>query len=239
MNMFSPFYRYTNKAVVVLLSLLLVVESNAQDKKELRDSLEIASKELSLQPSNIDLRLRKASWNMQLEQWEYAKTEYDYVLSREPNNLTALFFRAFANEKLNRYRFSRLDYENLLAIAPAHFEARLGLALLNQKDKHYTEAFDQMNLLIQQHPDSAIAYAVLAGIEQERELYEPAIYDYGEAIKRDPNNTDYLLNRADLYLKLRRFIEAENDLKRLESLGIPRQSLQALYKRMKKTKNKH
>ena len=148
MNMFSPFYRYTNKAVVVLLSLLLVVESNAQDKKELRDSLEIASKELSLQPSNIDLRLRKASWNMQLEQWEYAKTEYDYVLSREPNNLTALFFRAFANEKLNRYRFSRLDYENLLAIAPAHFEARLGLALLNQKDKHYTEAFDQMNLLI-------------------------------------------------------------------------------------------
>ena len=216
MIMFSPFYRYTNKAVVVLLSLLLAVESNAQDKKELRDSLEIASKELSLQPSNIDLRLRKASWNMQLEQ-----------------------FRAFANEKLNRYRFSRLDYENLLAIAPAHFEARLGLALLNQKDKHYTEAFDQMNLLIQQHPDSAIAYAVLAGIEQERELYEPAIYDYGEAIKRDPNNTDYLLNRADLYLKLRRFIEAENDLKRLESLGIPRQSLQALYKRMKKTKNKH
>ena len=74
--------------------------------------------------------------------------------------------------------------------------------MLNQKDKHYTEAFDQMNLLIQQHPDSALAYAVLAGIEQERELYEPAIYDYGEAIKRDPNNTDYLLIAYTLLILL-------------------------------------
>ena len=89
-------------------------------------------------PDSVDLRLKKARWNMELEEWARAKDEYDIVLRIDPTNIAALYFRAFANEKMGRYNFARLDYENLLSYVPGNFEAQLGLALLNQKDKHYT-----------------------------------------------------------------------------------------------------
>ncbi|MBR1462765.1 MAG: tetratricopeptide repeat protein [Prevotella sp.] len=228
------------KRVLLLMLLMMMAGINAaQDWKTMKDSLENAVERLAYHPDSIDLRLRKASWNMRLEQWEYAKDEYDYVLSREPMNLSALFFRAYVNEKLHRYHFARLDYQNLLTVVPTNFEGRLGLALLNQKDKHYTEAMDQMHILIEQHPDSAVAYAALAGMEKERELYELAIYDYSKAIALDPSNTDYLLNRADLYIKLKKPTDARNDLERLVTLGVPKQSLEEMFDKVIKKRQKH
>ena len=86
-------------------------------------------------------------------------------------NPAALYFRAFTNTKLGRYKFARLDYTNLLTIVPGHFEALLGLALLNDLDNRKTEAMDQANMLVEQFPDSAVAYAARAGMELERKQY--------------------------------------------------------------------
>ena len=124
----------------------------AQKVNPLRDSLRVAADSLAYHPDRIDLRLKKASWNVQLEEWNYAKEEYDRVLSKDADNPTALYFRAYVNEKLSRYNFARLDYQHLLYIVPGNFEAQLGLALLNEKDKHFTEAFDGINRLIAHIP---------------------------------------------------------------------------------------
>lgn len=208
--------------------------SSAQDYKALKDSLKQAADRLAYFPDSVDLRLRKASWNMELEQWDAAKAEYDFVLGREPGNLAALYYRAFANEKLKRYNFARLDYQNLLAVDPGNFEGQLGLALLNQKDMHYTEALDQMNRLVDQYPDSAVAYAARAGIEKERGMRELAAYDYAEAIKRDAGNLDYRVNLIDLLITLGRRSEARGQLDETVKLGItPRASLIDFYNRLK------
>ena len=71
-----------------LLSILLAVTTIAvaQTQQELRDSLKLITQQSSFAPDSIDLRLKKASYNVMLEQWEYAKNEYDYVLNREPLN---------------------------------------------------------------------------------------------------------------------------------------------------------
>ena len=114
--------------------LLFTLGISAQSKQQLREELKEATEELSLRPDSIDLRLKKAALNMQLEQWEYALSEYDYVLKCDPDNLAGLYYRAYANEQLGRYNFARVDYESLLKIVPSNFEARLGLVLLNQKD---------------------------------------------------------------------------------------------------------
>jgi len=128
----------------------------AQSKgNPMRDSLAQAAQILAYHPDSIDLRLRKAAWNMQLEEWQYAKDEYDFVLAKQPANIAALYYRAYCNDRLHRYNFARLDYQNLLIIIPGNFEARLGLALLDQKDSHYTEALDGINRLVTAFPDSA------------------------------------------------------------------------------------
>lgn len=213
---------------------LASLSSIAQERSQLRDSLSKALATLAYHPDSVDLILKKASWNIELGQWQYAKDSYDDVLRLEPYNPAALFFRAYANEKLNRLNFARLDYETLLTIVPGNFEAQLGLALLNFKDKHFTEGMDMANRLVSQFPDSAVAYAARAGMERERGMTELAEYDYTEALRRDSANTDYLLSRADLRIQLRMWDEARRDLDKLVALGIPQSSLKAFYRRLRR-----
>lgn len=192
------------KKLLVILLLLVPSVCFSQTDSLLRDSLRKAVEELAYHPDSIDLRLRKAGWNLELRQWEYAKDEYDWVLRHEPKNVAALFFRAYANEKLKRYNFARLDYEYLLTIVPGHFEGRLGLALLNQKDHHYRDALDQLNQLCEALPPRAEAFAARAGVEVERKMYELAEYDYEEAIRLSPNNQDYKYLLGEVRKKIKK-----------------------------------
>ena len=222
------------RSVLSFTLALASLSSIAQERSQLRDSLSKALETLAYHPDSVDLILKKASWNIELGQWQYAKDSYDDVLRLEPYNPAALFFRAYANEKLNRLNFARLDYETLLTIVPGNFEAQLGLALLNFKDKHFTEAMDMANRLVSQFPDSAVAYAARAGMERERGMTELAEYDYTEALRRDSANTDYLLSRADLRIQLRMWDDARCDLDKLVALGIPQSSLKAFYRRLRR-----
>ena len=220
--------------LIIMISFVSAVSLSAQSNQTLRDSLAKATDLLAYHPDSIDLRLKKTSWNILLEQWNYAKEDLDKVLFLDPNNIAGLYYRAFVNEKLGRLNFARLDYEHLLMLVPGNFDGQLGLALLNQKSKHFTEAFDQANSLVNQYPDSAVAYAARGGIEKERGWLELAIFDYSEAIRRDPSNQDYLLNRIDLLLSTKQNEAAIRDLDRLVSLGVNRNSLRELYIKAKK-----
>ena len=217
-----------------LLLLCVGLGCCAQTRQQLRDSLKNATDELSYHPDSVDLRLKKAGWNIQLEEWRKAKDEYDIILQSHPTNIAALYFRAYVNDQLKRYNFARLDYENLLSLVPGNFEGMLGLALLNQKDKHYTEAYDQINRLCNMFPDSAVVYAARAGIEMERNMLELAEYDYSEAIKRDKNNVDYLLNRAEIRIQLGKMKEAKEDLDSLLTLGFSQGELRGYYRRIRR-----
>lgn len=208
-------------------------QDNAATKAALRDSLKAATDRLEYAPDSTDLRLKKAALNLQLEQWAYALDEYDRILSRQPANLAALFYRAYTNEKLHRYKFARLDYENLLTFVPGNFEAQLGLALLNQKDNRHTEALDQINRLVSQYPDSAVAYAARAGMEREQGMAALACFDYSEAIRRDPGNREYRIDYIDALLEDRNKNEARRQLDCLVSMGVPRATLSGFYKRCK------
>ena len=205
----------------------------AQSNQALRDSLAKATEVLAYNPDSIDLRLKKAAWNIQLEQWDYAKDDLDKVLFLNNTNIAGLFYRAFVNEKLFRYNFARLDYQNLLVLVPGNFQAQLGLALLNQKDKHYTEAYDGINNLIEQYPDSALAYAARGGMEKEKGQLELAVYDYGKAHELEPSNLDYLWNRADALFALGKWMDGMKDLERLRLLGVPQGQLKDFYNRCK------
>lgn len=213
----------------VLTAVSVCCTCVAQDRKQLRDSLAKASEELAFHPDSLELRLRKASWNLQLEEWQYAKDEYDYVLTRNPQNIAALYYRAFVNEKQKRYKFARLDYEHLLYLVPGNFEAMLGLALLNQKDNRYTDALNMINILVAQHPDSAVAYAARGGIEMERKMYDLAEFDYGKAFDLS-HNTDYLLCRANVRILMKRKEYAREDLDEMVRRGIPCANLAEWYR---------
>lgn len=219
------------RLLIIAAAMTMMAAVNAQSYDQMRDSLEEAAGMVRKYPENIDLRLRKASWNILLQQWEYAKSEYDEVLKRDTSNVAALYYRAYTYERMHRYAFARRDYEKMLKIVPGNFNGQLGLALLNQKDMRYTEAMNMANHLVEQYPDSAVAYAARAGMEMERGMLDVALYDFSKAITLEPTNTDYLLSRADLLIRMGRKKEARQDLDAAVRKGIPKPSLTDLYNR--------
>lgn len=227
-------HRHLLKKTIALVAFVLCpCFTYGQSTNPLRDSLSMAVEELAYHPDSLDLRLKKAGWNLQLEQWQYAIDEYTYVLEQEPTNVAALFYRAYANTNLHRYHFARLDYENLLVIVPGHYEAQIGLALLNKKDNHHTEAYDIINRCITQYPDSALVYAIRAGFEMEDAHTDLALYDYGRAVELDPANQDYRLSHADALIKARRKDEAREELNELVRRGTPRVTLKDFFDKCK------
>lgn len=213
------------RPLALFIIIILPSAIRSQDYNSLQDSLRIATERLAFSPDSIDLRLRKAGFNLQLEQWQYAKEEYDKVLKKQNNNVAALFFRAYANKHLKRLHHAKQDYEHLLTILPKHFEARLGLALLCQEMGRITDAFDHINYLVEIYPDSSTTYAARAGMEVENNMYEIAELDISEAISREPGNIDYILQRALIRIHLNRKSDALDDLLALIKLGVPRKQL--------------
>ncbi len=222
------------KLLSFMVLSMVVAPTWAQTYEQMVDSLDAATKMVEKFPEDVNLKLKKASWNLLLEQWDYAKSEYDKVLAIDPRNVAALYYRAYVNEKLHRYKFARKDYEEMLSIVPGDFNGQLGLALLLQKDLHYTEAMNRINRLVEQHPTNAVAFAARAGMEVERGMLDLAEYDFSEAMRLDPDNTDYIINRADVRIRMKHFDDARADLALAIKKGIPRPALSDLYARCQK-----
>jgi len=216
----------TKKTLYVIVLILLSANNiQAQTMKEWRDSLNILNKTIAQYPKNTDLRLKKAAINIELNQWDYAIDEYGRVLEIEEDNLAALYFRAYANNHQRHYDLALRDYERFLALVPMHFEARIGLAMVKRRMGKQVQALDEANRLVEQHPDSALAYAVRADLEMEAMQIEPALYDWDEAIRRQPRNAEFVVSKAELLLSQKRYTEAWNTLEEAIDRGIPKAAL--------------
>jgi tetratricopeptide (TPR) repeat protein len=184
-------------------------------------------------PKNTDLRLKKAEAHINLQQWEYAVEEYGNVLRIDNRNLAALYFRAFCHTQLRHYDLAKVDYESFLAIEPVHLEARLGLAHVLRKIGHKTETVDELNRIVQMFPDSADAYAARAAYETEEKQYDIALYDWDEAIRRRPDNADFVVSKVDILIRLGKRNDALEVLDNAVKRGTPRGALKEWYDQLK------
>ena len=173
-----------------MIALLAGVSAQAQTPREWRDSVSTLIEAIRKNPRSTDLRLKKAEANINLQQWEYAIEEYGNVLRLDERNLAALYFRAYCHSQLRHYDMAKADYDAFLAIHPQHFEAHLGRAHVLQKMGRKADILDELNLMVQQFPDSAMAYAARAAYETEQKDYDVALYDWDEALRRDRVGTE-------------------------------------------------
>ena len=221
---------------LVLLFVAFLPQLTVQAQENWRDSLTVLNKQIAQSSWSTDLHLRKANANLQLKQWQYAIDEYSLVLQREPHNPAALFYRAYANTHLRRFELSRADLLDLLAFVPRHFEARLSLAVVLQQLGRKQDALDQLNQTIQQHADSAVAYAARANLERDMKQDEVALYDWQRAEKLSPRDVTYVVSHVDLLLVLGRKTEARRVLDAAVKRGIPRGMLAEWYGKVKSAK---
>ena len=226
---------YRKGLVLLFVAMSWQLTAMAQEPNW-RDSLTVLNKQIAQSSWSTDLHLRKANANLQLKQWQYAIDEYSLVLQREPHNPAALFYRAYANTHLRRFELSRADLLDLLAFVPRHFEARLSLAVVLQQLGRKQDALDQLNQTIQQHADSAVAYAARANLERDMKQDEVALYDWQRAEELSPRDVTYVVSHVDLLLVLGRKTEARRVLDAAVKRGIPRGMLAEWYGKVKSAK---
>ncbi len=229
--------RLYRTGIVLLLTILGASTIQAQqvsDSQRWRDSLTVLNRQIAESQWSTDLHLRKATANLELKQWEYAIDEYALVLQHEPRNPAALFYRAYANTHLRRFDLARNDLNDLLIMFPSHFEGRLSLAVVLQQQGHHQDALDQLNQAIEQHADSAVAYAARANLERVMKQDESALYDWQRAEKLSPRDPIYVVSHVDLLLVLERREEARRVLDAAVRRGIPRGMLQEWYQKTKR-----
>lgn len=210
--------------VLSAVCCLSLCEARAQSSAW-RDSLATLNRQIALSPRSTDLRLKKAAVNIELDQWDYAIEEYGRVLDIDAKNLAALYFRAYAYSHQRQPQLALHDYEAFLSQVPTHFEARLGLAMMKRQLGRTQDALDQLNLLVQQHPDSANAYAARADYETELAHYDAALYDWDEALHRQPCNLQFIGAKYELLTRLHRSSEAWQVLEEAMRQGVPRAAL--------------
>lgn len=196
--------RLYQKGLILLVSLFCAISVDAQSQQQWRDSLAVLNRLIRQYPGSTDLRLRKAAVNIELQQWEYAVEEYGNVLQLDAGNLAALYYRAYANTHLRQYALARQDYETILLRVPRHFEAHLGLAYVLQKMERRTDAIDELNRTVEMFPDSAMAYATRAAYEQQLGYDDAALYDWDEAIQRQPHDSSLVASKAALLNSMRK-----------------------------------
>jgi tetratricopeptide (TPR) repeat protein len=220
--------------LVAILGASTIQAQQVSDSQRWRDSLTVLNRQIAESQWSTDLHLRKATANLELKQWEYAIDEYALVLQHEPRNPAALFYRAYANTHLRRFDLARNDLNDLLIMFPSHFEGRLSLAVVLQQQGHHQDALDQLNQAIEQHADSAVAYAARANLERVMKQDESALYDWQRAEELSPRDPIYVVSHVDLLLVLERREEARRVLDAAVRRGIPRGMLQEWYQKTKR-----
>ena len=81
----------------------MAVCAQAQTPQQWRDSVTTLMAQIRQNPQDIDLRLKKAEANINLQQWDYAISEYGDVLRLDARNLAALYFRAYCHTQQHHY----------------------------------------------------------------------------------------------------------------------------------------
>ena len=218
---------------LVAYYLLLAIGMQAQSNQEWRDSLNAINQQIARYPYSVNLHLRKAAINLELQQWEFAVDEYKTILRNDEKNLTALFYRAYAYTHLRRYDLAKNDYNDILLVKPTHMEARVGLAYVYQLMGKRNDALDLLNIVVEQHPDSVGGYVARASLETEMKRYDEALYDWEKAKTIDPDNLDYQLSYIDVLIYLGRKDTARRELNKLSSKEINQGALRSFYQRVK------
>ena len=218
---------------VFVIAFFGAVCAGAQTPKQWRDSVSVLIEQIDKQPSNIDLRLKKAEANINLSQYDYAADEYSKVLMLDDRNLAALYFRAFCHTQLRHYDMAKADYEAFLAIQPENLEAHLGLAHVLQLMNRRADAVDELNRCVQMFPDSADAYAARAAYETGQQQYDAALFDWDEALRLNPKNAELAVSKVDVLLRLGRKNEAREALDKAVKQGTPRAALKEWFDKCK------
>jgi tetratricopeptide (TPR) repeat protein len=147
---------------------------------------------------------------VQLGNLESAVHWYDSALQTIHGDPDIFVNRGIARERSKDNEGALLDYRRALQIDPRHALAKQHLgALTRAADPDSSAAL--LDAAIDDNPYLPIAYAERGFAKMEQGLYKEALADYNEAVRLDPAEEEYFLNRGLIREKTKDYDGAYED----------------------------
>ncbi len=212
--------------MVILTSLLLAVQGFSQKTSEKKShaihyfeegeqalneqkykmALAHFNECLRLDPYYLDAYYSRAIAKEHLNDAKGALTDYNIFLTSKPENTEALFSRAVIRFQQDQFDLARQDFLKLLKLAPGETttvyfrQDRFGAGT----DKIFTS----------QSNGKATLYNYLGLIDIKNKRYKEAIVFMDSALRLEPKEPDYFVNRGIVHEKLRDTTAAITDYQR-------------------------
>jgi tetratricopeptide (TPR) repeat protein len=133
--------------------------------------------------------------------------------------------RKFIAEMLLAFSKRQVTLADLIELAPAKLKHLAEMGFVKLKHGRLDEARKIFELLVfLDHKSFFYQISLAASLQKSKKVVE-AIYRYGEAVKLKPNSTNALVNRGELYLRMRNYRKAAEDFRAailLDSHGVDR-----------------
>ena len=185
-------------------------------------------------PQAYDLYLRgkyinQQFWNAQVDSNKAAVDFYRQAIALDAG--FALAYASLANAELTMYRGgedrsseliadAQANTEKSLALQPDLIEGHLARAMIYNLVKHdYTKAMAEYESLLKRSPNDSMLNVQVAYAKGREGNWQAALTGMLRACELDPRNSQYLRWLADVYVKLRRYAEADETYEKALALA--------------------
>ncbi len=218
---------------VIRYNLALIEVAQGQ----LAQAVKSLSAILDTHPDYHDARLSRAEANLQLGKASEAISDAESLMPLDTRYSTiteeisnrALFIKAAALYQLRRYPDAKANAEKLMRKCPENENAQVLEALCLCRMGQPKEALNRLNFIVAAHPDNVDALSTRAQMEYDQQLYTLARGDYDQLVKLQPEESNWLIERARSLIAHGEKAAARRDLDKAVAQGTPRGVVQALY----------
>lgn len=158
------------------------------ESARIEDALRLYRKVLKLRPADVQTRMTVAHILLSLKRFDEAEEHYFKVLEIDPEQAEASAIHRELSKRRNGGKTGANCAESM------HAEAKRSAELGDAEG-----ASRQLERLVGQHPDFALAHNDLAVVSHRKGDTQKALRHYEKAAHLEPNNITYLKNLADFY----------------------------------------
>ncbi len=165
-------------------------------------------------PDNIPVRLTLAGLRRRMNDIAGAISEYLRVISLDPDNIHALFNLGIAYHDSGDLKSAQGMYEKVISIKEDHVAASFYLARIHLATENHQEAENWLNRTLALNPSFEQALLELSSLYEKLRRPDSAISLYLQYLKLYPESLRVRLMLVEIYLRERRYGEAEEELKK-------------------------
>ncbi|MBF0421722.1 MAG: tetratricopeptide repeat protein [Magnetococcales bacterium] len=166
-----------------------------------------------LAPDSLQARLTTGLLLVSEKKYEDAIAELRLVEATQPDNSTVLYYLGQALEATNRDDEAATTYDKIKKGDPFFAEAQLRLAFLNVSRGNLDDGIKRIQELLRDDAKNADLYGALSILQLQANRFEEVVKTCNDGLTLDSNHDRLLFNRAMAYDKLKRWPDAEKDLK--------------------------